>query len=387
MLHRPHLVLDGLRLMAAASPAREPGVRLRLRRRGARRRCSRALDETAGPVGVPGRGRPRSRTPTSPARRARWSAPSTAAPRCRRRSRRARSRRASAGRRPWCRTSRRWPTSPCSPRDRCAPATRSSRRSTGGEHRTRRSSRCRSASPRSASSCPPACAASLAGGLFGGLLADPWHLPLDHEAFRAAGSGLGCGSFVLLGADDCPVDAAADAVALSRRRERPAVRRLHQRDRRDARRTRRSAARRRPTCRRRRPDGGLDAEGPRPRRLRAGRRRRPDGRVAAARVPRRGAPPTSRHPCPRCAALGAAAPSHPQPSWRSHEARPRLRPPARATASASRPHPTSSTSTTGATPAWSATAAVPGGPRRPRARAVEVCPARRCGCSGDAGRT
>ena len=51
-----------------------------------------------------------------------------------------------------------------------------------------------------------------AGGLFGGLLADPWLLPLDHDAFRAAGSGLGCGSFVLLGADDCPVDAAADAV-------------------------------------------------------------------------------------------------------------------------------------------------------------------------------
>ena len=53
----------------------------------------------------------------------------------------------------------------------------------------------------------------LAGGLFGGLLADPWHLTLDDEAFRAAGSGLGCGAFVLLGEDDCPVDTAADAVA------------------------------------------------------------------------------------------------------------------------------------------------------------------------------
>jgi NADH:ubiquinone oxidoreductase subunit F (NADH-binding) len=51
-----------------------------------------------------------------------------------------------------------------------------------------------------------------AGGLFGGLLADPWSLPLTYEAFRAAGSGLGCGSFALLGPDDCPVDAAADAV-------------------------------------------------------------------------------------------------------------------------------------------------------------------------------
>jgi len=44
------------------------------------------------------------------------------------------------------------------------------------------------------------------------LLADPWHLPLEHDAFRAAGSSLGCGSFALLGPDDCPVDAAADAV-------------------------------------------------------------------------------------------------------------------------------------------------------------------------------
>jgi NADH:ubiquinone oxidoreductase subunit F (NADH-binding) len=53
----------------------------------------------------------------------------------------------------------------------------------------------------------------LAGGMFGGLLADPWSLPLEPEAFRAAGSGLGCGSFALLGPDDCPVDAAADAVS------------------------------------------------------------------------------------------------------------------------------------------------------------------------------
>jgi len=51
-----------------------------------------------------------------------------------------------------------------------------------------------------------------AGGLFGGLLAAPRDLRLSHEAFRAVGSGLGCGSFVLLGDGDCPVDAAADAV-------------------------------------------------------------------------------------------------------------------------------------------------------------------------------
>jgi NADH:ubiquinone oxidoreductase subunit F (NADH-binding) len=54
---------------------------------------------------------------------------------------------------------------------------------------------------------------AIAGGLFGGLLADPWSLPLTHEALRAAGSALGCGSFALVGEDDCPVDAAADAVA------------------------------------------------------------------------------------------------------------------------------------------------------------------------------
>jgi NADH:ubiquinone oxidoreductase subunit F (NADH-binding) len=53
----------------------------------------------------------------------------------------------------------------------------------------------------------------LAGGLFGGLLADPWSLPLTHDAFRAAGSGLGCGAFALVGADECPVDVAAAAVA------------------------------------------------------------------------------------------------------------------------------------------------------------------------------
>jgi NADH:ubiquinone oxidoreductase subunit F (NADH-binding) len=44
----------------------------------------------------------------------------------------------------------------------------------------------------------------LVGGLFGGLLADAWSRPL---------TGKGCGSFALVGADDCPVDAAADAVA------------------------------------------------------------------------------------------------------------------------------------------------------------------------------
>lgn len=52
----------------------------------------------------------------------------------------------------------------------------------------------------------------VAGGLFGGLLADPWRTPLGYDEFRALGSGLGCGAFALLGPRDCPIDAAADAV-------------------------------------------------------------------------------------------------------------------------------------------------------------------------------
>jgi NADH:ubiquinone oxidoreductase subunit F (NADH-binding) len=52
-----------------------------------------------------------------------------------------------------------------------------------------------------------------AGGLFGGLLANAWRTPMTGAAFREMGSGLGCGSFAFLGPDDCPVDAAADAVA------------------------------------------------------------------------------------------------------------------------------------------------------------------------------
>jgi NADH:ubiquinone oxidoreductase subunit F (NADH-binding) len=51
------------------------------------------------------------------------------------------------------------------------------------------------------------------GGLFGGLLAKPWSVPLTHSSFRDVGSGLGVGAVALLGADDCPVDAAADGVA------------------------------------------------------------------------------------------------------------------------------------------------------------------------------
>ncbi|MEV6164880.1 NADH-ubiquinone oxidoreductase-F iron-sulfur binding region domain-containing protein [Streptomyces sp. NPDC052052] len=51
---------------------------------------------------------------------------------------------------------------------------------------------------------------ALAGGYFGGMLNERvLDLPLDHETFAAAGSGLGCGAFVVLGDRDCPVAVAA----------------------------------------------------------------------------------------------------------------------------------------------------------------------------------
>jgi NADH:ubiquinone oxidoreductase subunit F (NADH-binding) len=56
--------------------------------------------------------------------------------------------------------------------------------------------------------------AYLAGGFFGGI--HPTGLsavPLDDQAFRAAGAGLGCGAVVVLGQDECPLRAAADVMA------------------------------------------------------------------------------------------------------------------------------------------------------------------------------
>jgi NADH:ubiquinone oxidoreductase subunit F (NADH-binding) len=48
------------------------------------------------------------------------------------------------------------------------------------------------------------------GGYFAGLLNARGHdLPLDYDALRAAGSGLGCGAVTVLGPDDCPVGVAA----------------------------------------------------------------------------------------------------------------------------------------------------------------------------------
>ncbi|HUN35595.1 MAG TPA: NADH-ubiquinone oxidoreductase-F iron-sulfur binding region domain-containing protein [Trebonia sp.] len=50
----------------------------------------------------------------------------------------------------------------------------------------------------------------LMGGYFAGMLNARGHdLPLDYDALRAQGSGLGCGAVTVLGADDCPVGAAA----------------------------------------------------------------------------------------------------------------------------------------------------------------------------------
>jgi NADH:ubiquinone oxidoreductase subunit F (NADH-binding) len=48
------------------------------------------------------------------------------------------------------------------------------------------------------------------GGYFGGLLNTRGHeLPLDYDALRAAGSGLGCAAITVLGPNDCPVGVAA----------------------------------------------------------------------------------------------------------------------------------------------------------------------------------
>jgi NADH:ubiquinone oxidoreductase subunit F (NADH-binding) len=48
------------------------------------------------------------------------------------------------------------------------------------------------------------------GGYFAGLLNARGHgLPLDYDALKAAGSGLGCGAITVLGPEDCPVGVAA----------------------------------------------------------------------------------------------------------------------------------------------------------------------------------
>ncbi|MFC9283160.1 NADH-ubiquinone oxidoreductase-F iron-sulfur binding region domain-containing protein [Streptomyces collinus] len=54
--------------------------------------------------------------------------------------------------------------------------------------------------------------AVLLGGMFGGLHGDGWpDLPLDHDGLRAAGTALGCGALHFLHAGDCPVAVATEA--------------------------------------------------------------------------------------------------------------------------------------------------------------------------------
>ncbi|MFJ9817415.1 NADH-ubiquinone oxidoreductase-F iron-sulfur binding region domain-containing protein [Streptomyces sp. NPDC101151] len=56
--------------------------------------------------------------------------------------------------------------------------------------------------------------AVLMGGLFGGLHGAGWtDLPLDHESLTAAGGALGCGALYFLHPEDCPVAVAGEATA------------------------------------------------------------------------------------------------------------------------------------------------------------------------------
>ncbi|MEU9500973.1 NADH-ubiquinone oxidoreductase-F iron-sulfur binding region domain-containing protein [Streptomyces sp. NPDC048196] len=56
--------------------------------------------------------------------------------------------------------------------------------------------------------------AVLLGGLFGGLHGAGWRdLPLDHDGLSAAGGALGCGALYFLRPEDCPVAVAAEATA------------------------------------------------------------------------------------------------------------------------------------------------------------------------------
>ncbi|MGW5430227.1 NADH-ubiquinone oxidoreductase-F iron-sulfur binding region domain-containing protein [Streptomyces sp. NPDC004059] len=56
--------------------------------------------------------------------------------------------------------------------------------------------------------------AVLLGGMFGGLYGPGWtDLPLDHDALKAAGGALGCGALHFLRPGDCPVALATEATA------------------------------------------------------------------------------------------------------------------------------------------------------------------------------
>lgn len=56
--------------------------------------------------------------------------------------------------------------------------------------------------------------AVLTGGMFGGLHGAGWgDLPLDHDGLKAAGGALGCGALHFLHPEDCPVAVAVEAAA------------------------------------------------------------------------------------------------------------------------------------------------------------------------------
>ncbi|MFF1322058.1 NADH-ubiquinone oxidoreductase-F iron-sulfur binding region domain-containing protein [Streptomyces sp. KS_5] len=56
--------------------------------------------------------------------------------------------------------------------------------------------------------------AVLLGGMFGGLHGEGWSdLPLDHDSLKAAGGALGCGALHFLHPEDCPVAVAVEAAA------------------------------------------------------------------------------------------------------------------------------------------------------------------------------
>ncbi|MER7577729.1 NADH-ubiquinone oxidoreductase-F iron-sulfur binding region domain-containing protein [Streptomyces sp. NPDC126514] len=56
--------------------------------------------------------------------------------------------------------------------------------------------------------------AVLLGGMFGGLYGKGWRdLPLDHDGLRSAGAAMGCGALHFLGPEDCPLAVAVEAAS------------------------------------------------------------------------------------------------------------------------------------------------------------------------------
>ena len=234
--HRPHLVLDGLARAAAIT--------------GAARDTSTSPTDAALAAGARAHWTPTRRaadrrgrgprTPTSPARRPRSSARSTAARPCpppsrpalrAGRRRRADPRRQRRDARPIALIAAR-----PDPAAAARPLVTAVRRATvrAAAHRGPRTA------PRCASSPTRRAPRTAAGGAPGRAVrrADRAR-PLTSARPRHPGrrrAALGCGAIRFLAADECPVRPAADAVALPRGRERPPVRRLRVRHRVDPRR-------------------------------------------------------------------------------------------------------------------------------------------------------